>query len=193
LNLEQPNLPLTEDTTRSSGSVRSVFGWPSIIGWSAACVAVAVFSFWARAIWEASSSYDPTCVGTPTSECIESLRRTASWDAPLNDSAKAAMRDLELLANSSSPLAIAAAQGLTRARATTRSIFDSTSPRLPHDLDPVFAALAFVAFLVWAGGAFTILRRGFTRDGTFKPREVAGRVCVVVAAFFVWLFALSNA
>jgi hypothetical protein len=157
------------------------------------CLVIAIFSFWARALWEASSRYDPGCVGAPTAECVESLRRTASWDAPFNDSAKAALRDLELLANSSSELSTAAAQGLNRARATTRSIFDPTSLRLRYDLDPVFAVLAFVAFIVWTGGAFTIIRLGFTRDGSLKLREVAGRVVFVVGAFCVWLFALSNA
>lgn len=154
---------------------------------------VAIVSFWARSLWESTHLYRSDCVSRPTAECIEDLRRAASWASPGNEAARDALEDLKTISNGGSTFKESALEGAERSKATTRSIFDRYSPKLKSDLNPGYAVAAFIFFIGWIWCGFLIVWKGFRADGGPNYSQV-GKYAVLAALFaVVWLAALARA
>jgi len=160
---------------------------------AAIVIAVACASFWARSIWEAGALYSAECVVAPAENCVENLRRAASWNSPLNWRAQMALKDLQSIAATDSQFKTLALEGSERAKASTRSIFDSHSLKLAHDLNPFAALASFLAFIGWISCLFLMIQKGFNENGSRNPAALRRYGLRAVLLFVVWILALSNA
>ncbi len=154
---------------------------------------VAVASFWLRSLWESNHYYESDCIARPSAECIENLRRAASWNSPGNDAARDALEDLKTLSIGSSQFKPLAGEALDRSLATSRSILDSNSLKLKSDLNPAYAVAAFVSFVGWIWCSFLIIWKGFRADGGRDYSRI--RKYGILAGLFIlmWLAALARA
>ena len=158
-----------------------------------ALLAIAIVSFWMRSLREAQVAYEPQCVAAPSAECIDSLRKAARWSSPFNASAVAALSDLETISNGPTPWNSVAAEARSRAIATSRSILNPWSPRLPADLNPGWAILTFLSFLGWTSAAILMIRNGWRSDGSIVFAGLSRYGLVTVVLFGIWLVALRCA